>query len=254
MNQNYGGLETDSIRLDETTHLFADTAKPSCHLTVNLAYISQADRPGLKDSLNRYILETTLGQAYAELQPQQAVESYAARYAADYRKDLEPSYRQEADRGDSEIGAWYSYYMHITGRVACYEQNLLVYQYKYEEYTGGAHGMYSTSFLNLDLRTLTPIRLSNLFVADAGEALTDLLWNQLMADNRVATREELEELGYTSTGDLTPTENFHLSKYGISFYYNVYEIAPYVMGPVQITLPWEMVRHLLNPDAELPLN
>ncbi|EJX02525.1 hypothetical protein EVA_09370 [gut metagenome] len=254
MNKKYGALETDSIHLEETTHLFGDTAKPACQLTVNLAYITQADRIGLKDSLNRYFLSTCLGEAYENFEPRQAIANYAKRYAHDYRTDLEPSFQKETTQDDEEIGAWYSYYLRLTGEVVDYEKHLLVYQCNREEYTGGAHGMYTTTFLNLNLRTLTPIRLEHLFVPDAGEALTDLLWNQLMADNQVATREELEDLGYTSTGDLIPTENFHLNKKGITFYYNVYEIAPYVMGPIQITLPWEMVRHLLNTDVQLPQN
>ena len=43
---------------------------------------------------------------------------------------------------------------------------------------------------------------------DYKEALTDLLWKQLMADNNVNTRQELEDMGYATTGDLEPIENF----------------------------------------------
>ena len=93
----------------------------------------------------------------------------------------------------------------------------------------------------MDLRTLSPIRLDDIFVGEYQEALTDLLWNQLMADNKATTRQEVEEMGYTSTGDLEPTENFYLSEKGITFYYNIYEIAPYVMGPVEITLPLSLI-------------
>ena len=58
-----------------------------------------------------------------------------------------------------------------------------------------------------------------------------------MADNKVTTHEALEDMGYASTGDITPTENFYLSKEGITFYYNVYDITPYAMGPVKVTVP-----------------
>ena len=105
-----------------------------------------------------------------------------------------------------------------------------------------------STFLNMDLRTLSPIRLEDIFVGEYQEALTDLLWNQLMADNKATTRQEVEEMGYTSTGDLEPTENFYLSEKGITFYYNIYEIAPYVMGPVEITLPYEIMSHLLSDE------
>ena len=77
-------------------------------------------------------------------------------------------------------------------------------------------------------------------------SLTQLLWQQLIEENHVSTRQEIEDLGYGSTGELEPTENFYLTPKGITFYYNIYEIAPYVMGPTQITLPYESIQHLLN--------
>lgn len=252
MNKNYGALEMDSICLNETTHLFGDTAKPACNLTVNFSYVKQAERPELKDSLNRLFLATCLGENFQGTDPEQALRLYAREYAREYRQDLEPTYLEEKE--EDNVGAWYSYYRNLTSNVQYYENEILVYRCRYEEYTGGAHGIYTTHFLNLNLKTMKPVHLNDLFTADANEALTDLLWNQLMADNRVASREELEDLGYTSTGELTPTENFFLSKEGITFYYNVYEIAPYVMGPIQISLPWEMVQHLRNHTEEPNIN
>lgn len=123
---------------------------------------------------------------------------------------------------------------------------VLTYRIDYNEYTGGAHGIYMSTFLNLDLKTLSPIRLDDLFEGDYKEALTDLLWKQLMADNNVSTRQELEDMGYATTGDLEPIENFYLDPTGITFYYNVYEIAPYVMGATKITLSYEDIAPLMN--------
>lgn len=40
---------------------------------------------------------------------------------------------------------------------------------------------------------------------------------QLMADNNVSTRQELEDMGYATTGDLEPIENFYLDPTGITF-------------------------------------
>ena len=208
-----------------------------------------------KDSLNTYFLSACFGEKYMGMTPEEAVKKYTEKYVGDYRKDLEPMYRKdEQDKENAgEIGAWYSYYKGIESHVQLYTGHLLVYRIDYNEYTGGAHGIYMSTFLNLDLRTLAPIRLDDLFAGDYKEQLTDLLWNQLMADNKVATRQELEDMGYVTTGDLTPTENFYLGKDGITFYYNVYDIAPYVMGPVKITLPYEMMQHLLS-DETMALN
>lgn len=253
MNKNTGTLEFDSIQVNETAHLFGDTAKPACNLVINFAYAVQSSDVKLKDSLNTFFLSACFGDKYMTMAPEEAVKKYTEKYVNDYLKDLEPMYQKdEQEKEDNAtMGAWYSYYKGIEGHVQLYIKDLLIYRVDYNEYTGGAHGIYSSTFLNMDLRTLSPIRLEDLFVSEYEEALTDLLWNQLMADNKVATHQELEDMGYATTGDLKPTENFYLSKEGITFYYNVYEIAPYVMGPVKITLPYEVMQHLLSDDSSI---
>ena len=249
-NRHAGALEFDSIQVNETSHLFGDTAKPACNLVIKLTYASRATDAKLKDSLNTFFLSTCLGSKYLTMTPQEAVKAYTEKYVDNYRKDLEPMFRKdEQERQDrASMEAWYSYYKGIESRVQLYFKHLLVYRIDYNEYTGGAHGIYMSTFVNIDLQTLSPITLDDLFVADYKEALTDLLWNQLMADNKVATRQELEDMGYATTGALEPVDNFYLSPQGITFHYNVYDIAPYVMGPVEITLPYEVMRYLLKDD------
>lgn len=244
VKKDAGALEFDSLQVNRTEHLFGDTAKPSCNIAMNIAYISHSADSLMQDSINAYILAVCLGDKYTNQSPKQAINEYAEQYVENYKTDLEPAYTKESQEGN--VGAWYSYYKGIEGHAQYYAGNLLVYRIDFNEYTGGAHGIYMSSYLNLNLKTLTPIRLTDLFVPDYELPLTDLLWNQLMADNNVVTHEELEDMGYTSTGELTPTENFYLDRNGITFYYNVYDIAPYVMGPVKISLPYDAVRHLLN--------
>jgi hypothetical protein len=130
--------------------------------------------------------------------------------------------------------------------VQYYDKSLLVYRFYYDEYTGGAHGMHAAFFLNIDLATKRPLTLDDLFTGDYKESLTDLIWNQLMADNDAKSHEELEEMGFGSTGEIVPTDNFYLDKDGITFYYNVYDIAPYAVGEIKVTVPFDMLDHLLN--------
>ena len=248
VNKNAYALEFDSIQVNETVHLFGDTAKPACNLILNFAYASQSSDVRLKDSLNTFFLSACFGDKYMAMTPEEAVKKYMEKYVGDYRNDLEPMYKKdEEDKQDEQsIGAWYSYYKGIESHVQLCNTLVLTYRIDYNEYTGGAHGIYMSTFLNLDLKTLSPIRLDDLFEGDYKEALTDLLWKQLMADNNVSTRQELEDMGYATTGDLEPIENFYLDPTGITFYYNVYEIAPYVMGATKITLSYEDIAHLMN--------
>ena len=190
-------MEFDSIQVNETVHLFGDTAKPACNLILNVAYASQSSDVRLKDSLNAFFLSACFGDKYMAMTPEEAVKKYTEKYVGDYRNDLEPMYKKdEEDKQDEQsIGAWYSYYKGIESHVQLCNTLILTYRIDYNEYTGGAHGIYMSTFLNLDLRTLAPIRLDDLFAGDYKEQLTDLLWNQLMADNKVATRQELEDMG-----------------------------------------------------------
>ena len=108
--------------------------------------------------------------------------------------------------------------------------------------------IYFTYFQNIDLRTLKQIELNDLLIGEYDEELTELLIAQLMKDVGASTKEELEEYGYGTTADIIPTENFKLTPGGISFLYNIYEIAPYVIGPVEIDLSFKQLDPILNTE------
>ncbi len=248
MKKDTGSLEFDSIQVNKTVHLFGDTAKPACNLLINFAYPSKSSDELLKDTLDKYFIAACFGDKYMGEKPQEVVKQYTETYISEYRRDLEPMYLEdEKDKeNESSVGAWYSYYKGIESHVQLYEKNLLVYRINYNEYTGGTHGIYMTTYLNFDLGLMRPLRLDDIFVGDYQEPLTDLIWNQLMADNGAKTRAELEDMGYGSTGEIAATENFYLNKDGVTFYYNVYDITPYAMGPVVVSLPFQMLEHMLG--------
>ena len=248
MKKDTGSLEFDSIQVNKTAHLFGDTAKPACNLLINFAYPSKSSDELLKDTLDKYFIAACFGDKYMGEKPQEVVKQYTEAYISEYRRDLEPMFLEdEKDKeNESSVGAWYSYYKGIESHVQLYEKNLLVYRINYNEYTGGAHGIYMTTYLNFDLGLMRPLRLDDIFVGDYQEPLTDLIWNQLMADNGAKTRAELEDMGYGSTGEIAATENFYLNKDGVTFYYNVYDITPYAMGPVVVSLPFQMLEHMLG--------
>ncbi|MCD7900531.1 MAG: DUF3298 and DUF4163 domain-containing protein [Bacteroides sp.] len=248
-DKNTGDFQFDKIELNEIAHLFGDTARPACNLIINYTYISKSSDQRLMDSLNQVFLSTSLGERVEAATLQEAIDIYKENYVAEYRLDLESMYSEELKKTGSDapaISSWYSYYKSIESEVKLYEKDLLVYKIYYTEYTGGAHGIYATTFLNYDLKNLHQLTLDDIFTGDYTEALTDLLWNQLIMQNKLTSREDLEDIGYGLTGELTPTENFYLDKDGITFFYNIYDFTPYVMGETEITLPYEVVSHLLG--------
>ena len=251
--QSSRNLQFEEITLSKSEHLFVDESKPACNLSIDFVFVNNANTIGAKDSINAYLLSALFGKKYQQLSPQEAVEGYAKEYVTNYRADLEPMIQKDIDNhiDKDQLTAWYSYEQELKGSIETYKGMLLSYRTYKNEYSGGPHGMYTTEFTNLNLSTLQPILLDELFVEDYQETLTELLWYQLALDNGVETRDELEEMGYATTGELAPTENFYISEDGITFYYNVYEIAPYSMGPTQITLSYDMLEYILNYDNKL---
>lgn len=248
MGRGVGDLTFDSVQTDHTAYLFNDTTKPGCQIATRFVYVSRSSDNAIKDSLNAFFTAIAFGERYIGEDPKEVSEKYVQEYIEDYRNNLEPMYLEDQKNKEDEesIGGWYAYSKNIRTSVRFYEGDLLTYCVFYDEYTGGAHGIYMTTFLNMDLTLMRPIRLDDLFVGSYQKPLTDLIWNQLMADRQVKTREELEDLGYGSTGDIEPTENFYLDKQGITFYYNVYEITPYSTGPVSVSIAYDAMEHLLG--------
>ena len=246
-------LQFEEITLSKSEHLFADESKPACNLSIDFVFVNNTTTIGAKDSINAYLLSALFGKKYQQLSPQEAMEGYAMEYVTNYRADLEPMIQKDIDNhiDKDQLTAWYSYEQELKGSIETYKGMLLSYRTYKNEYSGGPHGMYTTEFTNLNLSSLQPILLDELFVEEYQETLTELLWYQLALDNGVETRDELEEMGYATTGELAPTENFYISEDGITFYYNVYEIAPYSMGPTQITLSYDMLEYILNYDNKL---
>jgi hypothetical protein len=246
-----GALAFSTVQLAQTQHLFEDTLAPACELKIDYTYPVDSSEKELLDSLNKLFIINCFGEEYVGKEAAEVVRQYAETYVENYREDLEEIYLQDKKnrKGEdaTEEGGWYSYGKNIRSEVQLYEENLLVYRINTYEYTGGAHGMTLTYFLNIDLTHAQPLHLDDIFTGDDyRDTLSSLLWNQLIIDNKVESREELETMGYGSTGDLTPEENFYLDREGITFYFNVYDFTPYVMGATEIKLPYGKVKDLIN--------
>ena len=76
MNKNTGALQFDSIQVNETAHLFSDTAKPACNIIINFAYPIKSSDDMLKDSLNTYFISACFGDKYIGEKPEEVVKQY----------------------------------------------------------------------------------------------------------------------------------------------------------------------------------
>ena len=80
MNKNTGALQFDSFQVNETAHLFNDTAKPACNIIINFAYPVKSSDDMLKDSLNAYFISACFGDKYIGEKPENVVKQYTENY------------------------------------------------------------------------------------------------------------------------------------------------------------------------------
>lgn len=217
-------------------------------LIVELSYTYPVRMPApdsVLSKVQRSLKATLFGEAFADMQPQQAMEAYMAWKHTDYVHSTLPMAQEwYIDHTDSRSG--FNETLYIYG----YELGLAKGIWSYAEdgysYTGGAHGYSYLLVHNYNLSTGEPVHEEDLFIDDYFEALHDLLVRRLLEQTEDATTErELRNLGY-SLGDVVPNDNFYSTEEGITYVYNPYEIAPYVMGRTEILLPWSDIHTLLR--------
>jgi hypothetical protein len=112
-------------------------------------------------------------------------------------------------------------------------------------YTGGAHGMQETSYYAASLAQFEPLYWQDFFTDYNSPELYRLVLDQLRAKDNLASGAA-PSTGIYFEDEPAITDNFFLTKGGFGFHWNVYDIAPYSEGPIEIIIPWEKIRPFLS--------
>lgn len=107
---------------------------------------------------------------------------------------------------------------------------------EFSEYTGGAHGIYGTHYLNFDRQKNDLIKLSDLFTEEEIKKLTQDAEKIFRAQENLKEGEDYSNY-FFDNGKFVLPENFSLREGGIVFHYGLYEIKPYVAGTTEIFVP-----------------
>ncbi|MBF5055778.1 hypothetical protein Y5W_01072 [Alcanivorax sp. 521-1] len=136
----------------------------------------------------------------------------------------------ELSGGTQQVGRW---------------KNLVTVAINSYEFTGGAHGMPITQWLNWDLAEGRPVTLGNLVETGREQAF----WNAARAaHDRWLNREApADDNTFQDDWPFQQTDSFRLTRKGVVLHYDVYSIAPYSMGQPEFTLPWDELDGVIRP-------
>lgn len=114
-------------------------------------------------------------------------------------------------------------------------------------YTGGAHPNSNLSFYTFDRKTGQMLTLTDM-VTDT-TALLSVVENEFRRQQKLPPNTSLEEQGYfLRDGRFFLPANVGMGQNGLVFYYNSYEIAAYAVGPIEVTVPYAQLDHILRDD------
>ncbi len=159
------------------------------------------------------------------------------RYLSEYRQDL--GFLAAAIRRGEFLPTTATYDLQYKQSLVSRNKSALVWEITLYLYTGGAHGMYWTHYLNVDPQTGEELTIEKVFKPESKDTVVSRIRNKLAESPEVVEGiYDLSEVGLPA--------QFRLEADTITFHYQVYEIAPYVSGPIVVSLPKAALKDCLQ--------
>ncbi len=246
-------IKFQTIRIEKTYHMLDNNDNPGCNLEIKFTYPDKYSHPEILKELQKQFISSYFGDYYDEMSPEEAVAAYTEDYLKNYQS-LEDDFKDELSHEDgSSVSAWFSYYETSSNDVTYNKNGLLSYSVAFEGYTGGAHGAHSFTNHVLNLETGQAVTEEDIFVEDYQDKLAEILVDHIATANEVKDPKELENIGFFSIDEIYPNGNFLVDDSGLTYDFNEYEIAAYVVGNTKVKLPWKEIRHLLKQESPVSL-
>lgn len=127
--------------------------------------------------------------------------------------------------------------------------NIATFIQTWDGYTGGAHGMYGTNYLNVDLTKKTVISLDSLMSKTHQDKAKAELWNIYLEKTRMEAQDQNAE-PFTPKADFELADNFYFSEQGIHFVYPPYALGSFAEGEITLVLPWSDANKLVSNEYQ----
>lgn len=241
----------DSVRVDKSYHLLENPENPNCNLQINFTFPAKYENKEILKKIQQQFVNSYFGESYETLSPEAAAIRYTEDYLSNY-KDLTDEFKAEVAKADeSPVGAWFSYYEMSSNDIAYNKNDMLSYTVNFENYTGGAHGAHAFTNHVINLKTGDVIKEEDIFIENFQDDLAQILVDRIAKQNNVDNPKELESVGFFSVEEIFPNGNFLVDDYGITYTFNEYEIAAYVVGATNVHLPYEEIQYLLKKESPI---
>lgn len=225
-----GKLQTD-VYEQNASFALTEGSSDSLQVKVRLEYpVSGAPEEAIESMIRTIVGQTLLDEGEKADIPA-AVQHYIDVTLEDYRSTNLPLYQCVLDEGlDGAILSWED---QVSGYFAGRRGDIISYDVYAYSFTGGAHGLAGDYVMNFNIKDGTLVSEADFFVPGYQEELAGLLSAHL----RDAMPDE-DSYNALFVKDIEPNGNFRVSDDGVTYIYGPYEIGPYYLGSIEVTLPW----------------
>jgi hypothetical protein len=224
--------EMKTFRLESSGGCEADTLKCASYEVEYPIFNGLAQ--AVNDSLQQKIVES-VDTGNPELDSHSLDES-----GKSFISDFE---RAQKEFPDNTMG----WYFRASVDVDLVTDTLLSLESSAEFFTGGAHSGYGTYFINIRPSTGKTVTLKDVMKPGYEEKLRSIGDEEFRKSLSIADTASLAEEGFEFPEDkFQLNDNYGFTKDGILFEFNIYEIAPYVLGAQEVLIPYDRIKDLLK--------
>jgi hypothetical protein len=198
---------------------------------------------GAKHQLVSTNLATYFGCKGSRDNVEKCIQDQVQQYLDSSRAEILDEVKDQAD-SDLWDGDRFEYYHNDDVSIQYDENDILVLRENTSEYTGGAHGMYGTLLQVLDLANNKVLKLRDVTTADS-VTLEHLLEMAFRKDYHLKKTDSLSDLLFDNS--LAANDNFYITRKGLGFLYNPYEVASFAAGIIEVFIPFKEMKGLLSP-------
>ena len=232
-------IRTETLKLDENIPLH-EGSDNNLSLNLDIDFPVSGFSKQCLESVRQAIRTNTFGDAYADCDvPVAELGQLWRNTMADDYLTTNQAMLEEMDMSEEEAPFlnWGFDYKGCFGETYQHFVNYLIEKY---EYLGGAHGMTAETPLVFDLKTGDIVQYEAFTEHVGAEKLEELIdkhkFDNLKEDIEVYGIEE-ENIFYVES--IEPSSFYTVGEEGLTFYYQPYDVAPYVFGVITITIPWD---------------
>lgn len=249
-------VSINELKKDTTVYLVADNKQsPSCKFEMEYKFLSSnIENDSITNVINNRIQNFISDGKIKGCDTQLFPDKLAGLYLKSYNKDVKKLYQADVYNNidPEDIPSWYNYEYGITTDLQKGYNGYWNCEVEEFQFTGGAHPNTFARKINIDGETGKVLKKSDVFAKGADQAICDIILqhlievvNEKIDEDNIHDIEGLREVGLLLDVDLFIPDNFLLKEDEVEFYYNRYEIGPYVVGDFEVNVPYNELNNYI---------